>query len=303
MKPSWSVMIPAYRCNEFLAQCLDSVLVQDPGQEQMQIAVVNDDPGDDHCAKVVGAFTGGRIEYHRNERNLGNGGNFNRCIALASRDLVLILHGDDYLREHYFERLSALAATNPTAGMIACRADGVDERGVVNWVSRRYREFETLSFDDSPIWESLHLMPSAVVVRRKVYEQIGGFRQDIANGQDWEMWGRVIRAAGIIMTPDVLAAYRQHAASITGRTRRSAQNIREFGQLYDMFAAGRPNYPIARMRQGLASMAFGQGLEFQRLGDTEAAAANFREWRALTSLPSRVVTVLKRGVKKLLGRN
>lgn len=296
-------MIPAYHCNEYLAQCLNSVLMQDLGPEQMQIAVVNDDPSDDHCAKVVGAFAGGRVEYHRNERNLSVGGNFNRCIALASRELVLILHGDDFLREHYFERLSALAVANPSAGMIACRAHGVDVEGVVNWVSRRYREFETLSFDDSPIWESLHLMPCALVVRRKVYAQIGAFRQDIDICLDWEMWGRVIRAAGIIMTPEVLAAYRQHAGSITGRSRRSAQNIREFGHYYDLLAARLPRYPIARMRQGLASMALGQGLEYQRLGDAEAAAANLRAWRVLTPLSSRVVTVLKRGVKKLLGRN
>jgi hypothetical protein len=50
-------------------------------------------------------------------------------------------------------------------------------------------------------------------------------------------------------------------------------------------------------------MALGQGLEYQRLGDAEAAAANLRAWRVLTPLSSRVVTVLKRGVKKLLGRN
>lgn len=40
-------MIPAYRCNEYLPECLRSVLAQDLGPQQMQIAVVNDDPNDD----------------------------------------------------------------------------------------------------------------------------------------------------------------------------------------------------------------------------------------------------------------
>jgi glycosyltransferase involved in cell wall biosynthesis len=295
-------MIPAYRCNEFLPQCLQSVLSQDLGPQQMQIAVVNDDPIDDECAKVVGAVGGNRIEYHRNETNLGAGGNFNRCLILADRDLVLILHGDCYLKERYFEKLSALAVAHPTAGMLACRAEGVDARGTVNWVSHRYSEFESLTSDDSPIWESLHLMPSAVVVRREIYGRIGGFRQDIANGQDWEMWIRVIRAAGIIMSPEVLAAYRQHGDSITGRTRRSAQNIREFAQLYALFAVELPGYPIERMRQGLRGMAFSQALEYRKRGDTEGALENFRAWRELTPFPSRVVSHFKRFVKTLFNR-
>lgn len=295
-------MIPAYRCNEYLPECLRSVLAQDLGPQQMQIAVVNDDPNDDDCGEVVRRFAGERIEYHRNERNLGAGGNFNRCLALAKRDLVLVLHGDCFLKEHYFERLSALAIQHPNVGMIACRADGVGEDSVVNWVSLRYREFESPTHDDSPIWESLHLMPSAVVVRREVYARIGGFREDIANGQDWEMWSRAIRKAGIVMSPEVLAAYRQHADSITGRTRRSAQNVRELVQLCELFASEIPGYPLERMRRAFGSMALAQTLEFKRRGDAEGAAANLRAWRELTPWSARVVTGAKRVVKTMIGR-
>jgi glycosyltransferase involved in cell wall biosynthesis len=300
MKATWSVMIPTYHCNEFLPQCLRSVLMQDLGPEQMQIAVVNDDPNDDECAKLVEALAPGRVAYHRNERNLGADANFNRCIDLATGDLLLILHGDDYLKAHFFEKLSALAESCPAAGMIACRGEGVDGDSIVNWVSHRYREFESLSFDESPIWESLHLMPGAVVVRREVYGRVGGFRPLVF--QDWEMWFRIIRAAGIIMTPEVLSAYRQHGDSITGRTRRSAENIRELDEVYKIFAANQPRYPLTKMRRNIGGTAHGQAMEYKRRGDTEAAAANFRAWREITPFPSRLVTHSKRCVKTLLGR-
>ena len=237
MQPCWSVLIPAYRCNEFLPECMHSVLAQDLGSDRLQIAVVNDDPTDAECAAVVQHVSAGRVEYHRNEKNLGAGGNFNRCLALAAHELVLLLHGDCYVKPQFFERMSALARAHPDVGLLACRAEGVDGHGNLHWESLRYPAFESPTRDDSPIWESLHLMPSAIVVRRQVYQQLGGFRDDIANGQDWEMWSRIIRAAGIVMIPDVLAGYRQHADSITGRTRRSAQNIRELGHLYQLFAA------------------------------------------------------------------
>ena len=36
-KPFWSVMIPTYNPNDYLAQTIESVLAQYPGPEEMQI--------------------------------------------------------------------------------------------------------------------------------------------------------------------------------------------------------------------------------------------------------------------------
>lgn len=300
--PTWSVLIPTYRCNTYLPQCLESVLAQDFGAERMQIVVVNDDPSDLLCEDTVRKIGGERVAFHTNERNLGAGGNFNRCLALATRDLVLVLHADCYLLPGFFERISTLAMMNPAAGMLACRAIGVAENGAYLWDSLRYPAFETLTRDDSPIWEQLHLMPSAVVVRRQVYERIGGYREDIANGQDWEMWSRVIRSSGIIMIPDILAAYRQHSESITGRTKRNAQNIRELALLYRHFASIHHNYPLRRMLSGLAGMALGQARQFRAIGDHEAAAANRRAWAEITPLHVRIWSNIKDAAKVILRR-
>ena len=300
--PTWSVMIPAYHCNDFLPRCLSSVLDQDPGPAHLQLVVVNDDPADPACANVVETHGRGRAECHRNERNLGAGGNFNRCLALARGELVLVLHGDCYLLPGFFEKLLALARAHPAAGMVACRAVGVDEHDGHLWDSHRYPEFETLNRDDTPIWRELHLMPSAVVVRREVYAALGGYREDIANGQDWEMWGRVIRARGIVMVPEILAAYRQHADSITARTKRSAQNIREFARLYEHFASTRPNYPLQEMMRGLSGIAYSQARQFAALGDREAWLENRRAWREVTPRHLQLWSNFKDAGKTLLRR-
>jgi glycosyltransferase involved in cell wall biosynthesis len=41
-RPKWSVMIPAYNCRQYLIEKIRSVLEQDPGEENMQIEVVDD---------------------------------------------------------------------------------------------------------------------------------------------------------------------------------------------------------------------------------------------------------------------
>lgn len=300
--PTWSVMVPTYRCNPLLVQCLASILAQDLGPDRMQIAVVNDDPDDAECACVVASAAPGRIEYHRNPRNLGNGATFNRCIALARNELVAIVHGDDFLLPGYFEKLSTLAAANPDAGIFACRAHGVDSAGQVTWTSQRYPTFEQLSHDDSPLWESLHLMPAAVVIRRDVYARIGGFREDLPNGQDWEMWARAIRKTGIVMLPETLAAYRQHGDSVSGRTKQTARNIRDFAWIYRNFAELHPAYPLATMFAGLRGIAYSQALEYERRGNREAAEANWQAWCEITPLHARVLTYVKRFAKKCLRR-
>src|SRR5262249_41662962 len=79
-RPFWSVMIPIYNCREdYLRETLGSVLVQDPGADDMQIQVI------DNCSTlgdpeaVVRELGGGRIEFHRQPSNLGIAANFNAC--------------------------------------------------------------------------------------------------------------------------------------------------------------------------------------------------------------------------------
>ena len=46
------------------------------------------------------------IKYYKNEKNLGMGGNWNRCFELAQGEWVSILHDDDMLSPQYLKRIS-----------------------------------------------------------------------------------------------------------------------------------------------------------------------------------------------------
>lgn len=295
-------MIPTFRDGDFLKKCLVSVLMQDAGPAEMQICVVDDDPEDKTAALLVAGLGHGRVEYHRNDRNLGAGGNFNRCIDLSRGELILLLHGDDTLLPDYFTKMADLARSNPTVGMLACRAIGIDEADVAKWVSLRYKRFEETCFDDSPIWDLLNLMPSAVVVRSGAYREVGGFLEDLNACQDWEMWARLIRRKGIRMTPDVLANYRQHSNSISGRTVRDGSNVFDFMRLSHIFALGRPTFPLEKLLKSYATLAYHQMRDFEKQGDHEAARANQKVWEATAPLASRVKTLSKHWLKRLVRR-
>ena len=69
------------------------------------------------------------------------------------------------------------------------------------------------------------LTPS-IVVKREVYERLGGFDDRLACGEDWEMWVRIAAHFGIWYEVEPLAVYRMHANSNTGRHVRSGDDMR-----------------------------------------------------------------------------
>jgi GT2 family glycosyltransferase len=141
-KSVWSVMVPVHNRTAHLRQCLESVLAASIPRERMQIAVVDDSTANPNVEAEVRAIAGARVEFHRNEQNLGMAGNWNRCIAVARGALVHILHDDDYVSPGFYPGMEALAAKFPQASIYFSRVLQVDDGGSINWVSPRLKSFE-----------------------------------------------------------------------------------------------------------------------------------------------------------------
>ena len=66
----------------------------------------------------------------------------------------------------------------------------------------------------------------AVTVKRETYEKLGGF-YGVKYGEDWEMWTRIAAQYPVAYTPEVLAEYRRHSASISGQSFSDGQYMRD----------------------------------------------------------------------------
>jgi glycosyltransferase involved in cell wall biosynthesis len=95
-RPRFSVMLPVYEPGTYLLETLASVLAQDPGEERMEIVVVDDaSPRVDVAALIRTRSFHPRIVVRRNSQNLGLAGNWNVCITQARGELIHLLHQDD----------------------------------------------------------------------------------------------------------------------------------------------------------------------------------------------------------------
>jgi glycosyltransferase involved in cell wall biosynthesis len=218
-------MIPVYNCAAYLVEVLHSVLAQDPGAEVMQIQVVDDASTDTDVAALVRALGGHRVEYYRQPANVGSLRNFETCLNHARGQLVHLLHGDDRVRLGFYTKMGALFDAYPAMGSAACHYVYIDEAGEQVQVPQLLAaEAGVLDNWLLRIGRNQALQYACTVVRRSVYEHLGGF-YGTNYAEDWEMWVRIARHYPVGYLPETLAEYRHHAHSISWERTRSPELI------------------------------------------------------------------------------
>jgi glycosyltransferase involved in cell wall biosynthesis len=223
--PMWSVMIPTYNCAGYLRETLESVLQQDPGVAYMQIEVVDDCSSKDDPEQVVKEVGKGRVSFYRQPQNVGHVRNFNTCIKRASGKLVHILHGDDRVRPGFYLKMETLFRQYPLMGAAYCRFITMFEDGQWESVSKIEEAISgLLSNSLIRLAENQIVQPPAMVVRREVYEQLGGYDQRLKYGEDWEMWVRIAANYPVGYETEPLAEYREHTNSLSSILIRTAED-------------------------------------------------------------------------------
>jgi glycosyltransferase involved in cell wall biosynthesis len=300
-RPTWSVMIPAYHCASYLRETLQSVLVQDLGPDRMQIEVIDDCSTWDDPEAVVEEIGGGRVGFYRQPENVGVARNFAACLQRARGKLVHLLHGDDYVLPGFYWKLGAAFETRPEIGAAFCRHLFIDQNGKRLSVS----ELEQLA---SGILENhlvrlaseQRIMTPSIVVRREVYERLSGFDCRLICSEDWEMWVRIAAHYPVWYEVELLAAYRMHMNSNTGRHLRTGEDMRYTRLAIDMFESYLPKEIAAgtcrRARQTYALAALQTAGAMLEVRDWKAMAVQMRE--ALRF--SRSSRVLRRALKLLM---
>jgi GT2 family glycosyltransferase len=225
--PILSVMIPVYNCGQFIAEALKSVLEQGFLEEEMQIEVVDDDSTDIDVEALVSHVGKGRIRYYKQPNNVGSLKNFTTCINRAEGKLIHLLHGDDKVKPGYYAKILELFKKYPQAGAAFTRYSCIDENGTkLQDKSPEMAQEGILKNWLLTIGERQRIQYAAITVRRAVYEQLGGFLGP-NYGEDWEMWVRIAKHYPIAYSPAILADYRMHTSSISGKKFLTGEHLQD----------------------------------------------------------------------------
>jgi glycosyltransferase involved in cell wall biosynthesis len=236
-RPLWSVMIPAYNPARYLRETLSTLLAQAPGEDIMQIAVVDDRYPHDDLEAVVKEVGGDRVEFYRQPENVGLTKNFQTCLQLARGHLIHVLHGDDCVRDGFYPKMQRLFSDRPEIGAAFCRYIIMDENS--HWQSISVLEQPESGVMPRSWLEHLagfiRIQTPSIVVRRDVYEKLGGFDNRLPICSDWEMWVRICTYYSMGYEAEPLALYRKHSNSITNTTVRDGRYFQQLREAVDIF--------------------------------------------------------------------
>ncbi len=211
-----SVVIPTFNSAVFLAPTLKSVLRQT--LQPMEILVVDDGSSDETVA-VAERTLGGSVVHWSVLRcaHAGPGATRNAGIKAAKGQWIAFLDSDDLWLETKLERVAEAQRGHPDANFF-CHAEEhrhLDGSSSITDYGNWYRA-------DAPLTRQLFkrnlFSTSAVVCRRELLVQHGGFDSTLPSGQDYELWLRLAPALRVAFIREVQGCYVDRAGNITSRS-------------------------------------------------------------------------------------
>ncbi len=206
-EPLISVVIPIYNKQNYIGRTIESVLNQKFSNFEI-IAV--DDGSSDASIEKVKTFNDPRLRLIQRE-NGGDGAARNTGILEAKGQVIAFLDGDDQWMPEFLSEIYKLQEEFPVAGMYASGLrlkysasfwiDFYVEPGAESGSRFLIEDYFTLALQRS------FITSSNVAIKRSVFNEIGGFYEQIGASCDRDMWARVAMKYDIAYSKRILSTY------------------------------------------------------------------------------------------------
>jgi glycosyltransferase involved in cell wall biosynthesis len=211
--------MPVYNGSAHIAKSIESVLAQTYKDFYFNIF---DNCSTDNTSEIVGKFRDPRINYFRNEKNLGLVGNHQRCIDFCTTEYVNIWHDDDIMLPENLERKIDLLENNNNVGLVFSNVDLIDEKN--NLLHYKWNEECRRNYVESgkslfrKYMKRMHIgalfFIGSVITRKELLVQAGGFRpNDSPLTCDSAMWLRALLFTDCACIGDPLVKYRNYTGN------------------------------------------------------------------------------------------
>lgn len=217
--PTVSVVIPAYRHAEHIAEALLSVYAQT--YSDFEVIVVNDGSPDQTSDAVRPFLSKGNLRYVE-QSNAGQAVARNRGVALATGEFIALLDDDDVwrpdklawqvdaMREHADAVMVWGPATDLGSGMalLPCSPG------------------EGARWQGSNVLATIRVVsPGQTLMRRTAFEAVGGLDVNLWGTDDWDLYIRLGEIGRFHYDPRVALLYRRHPQNASRDVARLTENV------------------------------------------------------------------------------
>jgi glycosyltransferase involved in cell wall biosynthesis len=127
-QPHVSIGLPVFNAEKYLELVLDSILAQ---TFKDFVLIISDNASTDRTATICKSYQerDSRVQYFRNEKNLGIAPNFRRTFQLSSSEYFKWAPYDDLLEPEFLSRCVSVLDQNPDVILVYSKVKIIDENG------------------------------------------------------------------------------------------------------------------------------------------------------------------------------
>lgn len=255
-----SVIIPTSNRAQIVSRAILSVLSQTYRDFEL---IIVDDASKDRTKEIVKEFTDPRIRYVRHFKKKGAGAARNTGIQIAKQEseyIAFLDDDDEWLPTKLFKQVNMMRRSSESVGAIytGVRKFNEEKKLVRVWVPI-YQGY----IYDKLLEKNCVGSTSAVLVRREVLDEVGGFDEKLPACLDWDMWLRIAKHYEFMYIPEILLNYYQMKRSISRNIKKKLLAYRIFFPKYKEYLSSKKLRSLRYLRIGKAlylngSMSYGR---------------------------------------------
>lgn len=178
-----SVIMPTYNRGYIIKKAITSVIEQTYYNWEL---IIVDDASDDNTREIVEAIKESRIVYIRNRENMGANYSRNLGCRIAKGNYFAFLDSDNYWVPNKLElQIDKLTYSNDNVAFVFGRMK-LNYAYIIPTDDLDIAELDTILCKENVIDNN------TVLIKRSVFEQVGGFDEAMPRLQDWELYYRII---------------------------------------------------------------------------------------------------------------
>lgn len=194
-RPLVSVIIPAYNMENFVEECVESVLHST--YSPLEVVIV-DDGSIDNTLKVLKELE----SKHDNIRvlsqsNMGVSHSRNNAIEAANGELILPVDADDKIAPNYIELAVEQFQQDKMVKVVTAHGQYFGDR-TGKWVLPEF---------DRHLLARRNLISVCAMYRKSDWKRIGGYCTYIKGLEDWDFWIAMLKDEGKVVCLDMVGFY------------------------------------------------------------------------------------------------
>jgi len=211
--PKVSVVMSVYNSEQYLRKAVESIITQT--FNDWEFIIVNDGSTDNTC-KILEEFTDTRIRV-LNQINTGLPKALNNGILNSRGEFIARMDADDIALPTRLETQVKFLEQHPDIGIVGSGVYVISSSGKIKGILN-------YPLNDKEIRKNLikrncFIHPS-VMIRKKVFEEVGYYNPLFTNSEDYELWFRIAEHYKLANIEEPLLMYRVFDRNITTQRQR-----------------------------------------------------------------------------------